>query len=69
MFETLRRRSFFYMHIVSLILIVFTYIMPINSIFPVYMVSVCTIAITFELLSREDIRTKVILKIEDSNML
>lgn len=69
MFETLRRRSFFYMHIVSLILIVSTYIMPINSIFPVYMVSVCTIAITFELLSREDIRTKVILKIEDSNML
>lgn len=69
MFETLRRRSFFYMHIVSLILIVSTYIMPINSIFPVYMVSVCTIAITFELLSREDIRTKVILKIEDSNIL
>lgn len=69
MFETLRRRSFFYMHIVSLILIVSTYIMPINSIFPVYMVSVCTIAITFELLSREDIRTKVILKVEDSNML
>lgn len=69
MFETLRRRSFFYMHIVSLILIVSTYIMPINSIFPVYMVSVCTMAITFELLSREDIRTKVILKIEDSNML
>lgn len=69
MFETLRRRSFLYMHIVSLILIVSTYIMPINSIFPVYMVSVCTIAITFELLSREDIRTKVILKIEDSNML
>lgn len=69
MFKTLRRRSFFYMHIVSLILIVSTYIMPINSIFPVYMVSVCTIAITFELLSREDIRTKVILKIEDSNML
>ena len=69
MFKTLRRRSFLYMHIVSLILIVSTYIMPINSIFPVYMVSVCTIAITFELLSREDIRTKVILKIEDSNML
>lgn len=69
MFETLRRRSFFYMHIVSLILIVSTYIMSINSIFPVYMVSVCTIAITFELLSREDIRTKVILKIEDSNIL
>lgn len=69
MFETLRRRSFFYMHIVSLILIVSTYIMPINSIFPVYMVSVCTIAITFELLSREDIRTKVILEFEDSKIL
>lgn len=69
MFETLRRRSFLYMHIVSLLLIIATYLTPINSLFPVYMVSVCTIAITFELLSREDVRTKVILEFEDSNML
>lgn len=69
MLDTLRQRSFLYMHIVSLLLIVTTYIMPINSIFPVYMVSVCTIAITFELLSREDIRTKVILEFEDSKIL
>lgn len=56
------------MHIVSLLLIITTHLMPINSLFPVYMVSVCTIAITFEYLSREDIHTKVILEFEDYKM-
>lgn len=68
MFKTLRRKSFFYMQIVSLLLIITTYLIPINSLFPVYMTAVCTIAITFEYLSREDIHTKVILELEDSKM-
>ena len=69
MFETLIRRSFFYLHAVSLFMIIISYMIPVNSLFPVHMVVVCTIAITFEYLNREDIRTKVILEFEDSNML
>lgn len=69
MFKTLQQRSFFYMNVVSLFMIVISHIIPVNSLFPVHMVAICTIAIAFENLIKEDIRTKVILEFEDSDML